>query len=79
MPTPKPTPEFRAAGSIHQDADPLQVEETIKIQTQMNYNDHFIYRVLGITFLAAFLLIPYYSAKHWLDQGAAKFSSKPPF
>lgn len=73
---PNPKPEYRSSGSIHQDSDPLKVEETIKIQTEMNYDDHMIYRVLGIVFLALFLLVPYYTAPMWLEKGLALFSGK---
>ena len=60
---------------VHQDAQPLDVEETIKIQAKMNYKDHVIYRVIGAVSLLAFLLVPYYAAPYFLDQIAAKFES----
>lgn len=60
---------------VHQDAEPLDVEDTIKIQAKMNYKDHVIYRVIGAASLIAFLLVPYYAAPHFLDQAAAKFES----
>ena len=58
---------------VHQDAQPLDVEDTIKIQAKMSYKDHAIYRVIGAVSLIAFLLGPYYLAPQFLDQVAAKF------
>lgn len=62
---------------VHQDQNPLNVEETIKIQAKISYKDHLIFKVLGVAMLAGLIAIPYYSAPYFLDQGAALFTSKP--
>ena len=73
MPVPKPN---LYQMPIHVDSEPLNVEETIKIQTKMNYEGHVIWRIVGFASLIAFLTIPYFYLSKFLDRGAALFSGK---
>lgn len=78
MPSPeakKNTRRIIGAHNIHKPEDPLNVEETIKIQSKL-HGEKWGYRIIGLITLLSFLYIPYWLGINYIDKVVEKLGGK---